>query len=109
MPSRRPNWPLSPWPLTPRSRRCSSPDAGPIELPGATISAEDYRAILLYAGDDVPLDGVEELIVALHDIAEVVSRPTLARLAKIGRIAEQVASKRVTRGKARQITRCGVA
>ena len=29
---------------------------------------------------------------ALHDIAEVVSRPTLARLAKIGRIAEQVAS-----------------
>jgi transcriptional regulator with XRE-family HTH domain len=67
-------------------------DAEPIELPGATISAEDYRAILLYAGDDVPLDGVEELIVALHDIAEVVSRPTLARLAKIGRIAEQVAS-----------------
>ncbi len=66
--------------------------AGPIELPGAAISAEDYRAILLYAGDDVPLDGVEELIVALHDIAEVVSRPTLARLAKIGQIAEQVAS-----------------
>ncbi len=67
-------------------------DAGPIELPGATISAEDYRAILLYAGDDVPLDGVEELIVALYDIAEVVSRPTLTRLAKIGRIAEQVAT-----------------
>ena len=67
-------------------------DAGSIELPGATISAEDYRAILLYAGDDFPLDGIEELIVALHDIAEVVSRPTLARLAKIGRIAEQVAS-----------------
>jgi transcriptional regulator with XRE-family HTH domain len=67
-------------------------EAEPIEMPGATISAEDYRAILLYAGDDVPLDGVEELIVALHDIAEVVSRPTLARLAKIGRIAEQVAS-----------------
>ena len=67
-------------------------DAEPMEMPGATISAEDYRAILLYAGDDVPLDGVEELIVALHDIAEVVSRPTLARLAKIGRIAEQVAS-----------------
>ena len=66
--------------------------AGPIELPGATISAEDYRAILLYAGDDVPLDGVEELIVALHDIGEVLSRPTLARLAKIGRVAEQVAS-----------------
>jgi transcriptional regulator with XRE-family HTH domain len=67
-------------------------DAGPIELPSATISAEDYRALLLYAGDDAPLDGVEELIVALHDIAEVVQRPTLARLAKIGRIAEQVAS-----------------
>jgi transcriptional regulator with XRE-family HTH domain len=67
-------------------------DAGPIELPGATVTAEDYRAILLYAGDDVPLDGIEELIVALHDIAEVVSRPTLARLARIGRIAEQVAS-----------------
>ena len=67
-------------------------DAGPIELPGATVSAEDYLAILLYAGNDVPLDGIEELIVALHDIAEVVSRPTLARLARIGRIAEQVAS-----------------
>ena len=67
-------------------------DVGPVELPGATVSAEDYRAILLYAGDDVPLDGIEELIVALHDIAEVVSRPTLARLAKIGRIAEQVAT-----------------
>jgi transcriptional regulator with XRE-family HTH domain len=66
--------------------------SGPVELPGATVSAEDYRAILLYAGGDVPLDGVEELIVALHDITEVVSRPTLARLAKIGRIAEQVAS-----------------
>lgn len=67
-------------------------DAGPVELPGMTVSAEDYRAILLYAGDDGPLDGIEELIVALHDIAEVVSRPTLARLARIGRIAEQVAS-----------------
>jgi hypothetical protein len=30
--------------------------------------------------------------VAPHDIAKVASRPTLARLAKIGRIAEQVAS-----------------
>jgi transcriptional regulator with XRE-family HTH domain len=67
-------------------------DTGPVELPGATVTAEDYRAILLYAGDEVPLDGLEELIVALHDIAEVLSRPTLARLAKIGRIAEQVAS-----------------
>jgi len=67
-------------------------DTGPIELPGATVTAEDYRAILLYAGDEVPLDGLEELIVALYDIAEVLSRPTLARLAKIGRIAEQVAN-----------------
>jgi transcriptional regulator with XRE-family HTH domain len=67
-------------------------DSRQIELPGQTVSAEDYRAILLYAGDDAPLDGVEELIVALHDIAEVLSRPTLARLAKIGRVAEQVAN-----------------
>jgi transcriptional regulator with XRE-family HTH domain len=66
-------------------------DADRLELPGATISAEDYRAILLYAGHDAPMDGVEELIVALHDIAEVLSRPVLARLAKIGQVAEQVA------------------
>jgi transcriptional regulator with XRE-family HTH domain len=66
-------------------------DAGQVELPGAAISAEDYRGILLYAGNDVPMDGVEELIVALHDIAEVLSRPVLARLAKIGQVAEQVA------------------
>lgn len=59
----------------------------PVELPGATVTPEDYRAILLYAGHDVPLDGVEELIVALHDIGEVLSRPTLARLARIGRAA----------------------
>jgi transcriptional regulator with XRE-family HTH domain len=67
-------------------------DAEQIELPGATVSPEDYQAMLLYAGNDAPLDGVEELIVALHDIAQVLSRPTLARLAKIGRVAEQVAS-----------------
>ena len=66
-------------------------DADQLELPGAIISAEDYRGILLYAGHDVPMDGVEELIVALHDIAEVLSRPVLARLAKIGQVAEQVA------------------
>jgi transcriptional regulator with XRE-family HTH domain len=66
-------------------------DADQLELPGATISAEDYRAILLYAGHDAPMDGVEELIVALHDIAEVLSRPVLTRLAKIGQVAEQVA------------------
>ena len=66
-------------------------DADQLELPGATISAEDYRGILLYAGNDAPIDGVEELIVALHDIAEVLSRPVLARLARIGQVAEQVA------------------
>ena len=66
-------------------------DADQLELPGATISADDYRGILLYAGNDAPMDGVEELIVALHDIAEVLSRPVLARLAKIGQVAEQVA------------------
>jgi hypothetical protein len=36
------------------------------------------------------LVGVEELIMGLHEIAEVLSRPVLARLAKIGRVAEQV-------------------
>ena len=40
----------------------------------------------------VLLDGVEELIVALHDIAEVLHRPALARLAKIGGVAEEVAT-----------------
>jgi transcriptional regulator with XRE-family HTH domain len=67
-------------------------DSGPVELPGASVSPDDYRAILLYAGDDAPLDGIEELLVAWHDIGEVLSRPILARLAKIGRVAEQVAS-----------------
>ena len=67
-------------------------ESGQIELPGRVVSAEDYRSILLYAGDETPLDGVEELIVALHDIAEVLSRPALARLAKIGGVAEEVAT-----------------
>jgi transcriptional regulator with XRE-family HTH domain len=67
-------------------------DAAPIELPGAAVSAEDYRGILLYADDDAPLDGMEELLVALHDIRQILSRPTLARLAKIERVAEEVAS-----------------
>jgi transcriptional regulator with XRE-family HTH domain len=66
-------------------------DADQIELPGTQVSAEDYRAILIYAGQDAPLDGVEELLVALHDIAQVVSRPALARLAKIGGVADEVA------------------
>ena len=61
----------------------------PIELPGRAISPEEYRSILLNR-QDTPLDGLEELIVALHDISEVLDRPVLARLARIGRAAEQV-------------------
>ena len=67
-------------------------DAAEIELPGAAVSAEDYRGILLYAGEDAPLDGIEELLVALSDIRQILSRPPLARLAKIERIADEVAS-----------------
>jgi transcriptional regulator with XRE-family HTH domain len=66
-------------------------DTTPIELPGAAVSAEDYRGILLYAGDDAPLDGVDELLVALRDIGAILSRPALARLAKIEQVAEEVA------------------
>ncbi|MFI7614552.1 helix-turn-helix domain-containing protein [Nonomuraea terrae] len=62
-----------------------------IELPAGAVSPEDYRGILLNREPDMPLDGVEELIIALHDIGEVLSRPTLARLARIGRVADQVA------------------
>ncbi|MEU8357964.1 helix-turn-helix transcriptional regulator [Nonomuraea sp. NPDC048882] len=62
-----------------------------IELPGGSVSREDYRGILLSREPDMPLDGVEELIIALHDIGEVLSRPALARLARIGRVADQVA------------------
>lgn len=62
----------------------------PIELPGRAISPEEYRGILLNRQKDTPLDGVEELIVALHDIGEILERPALARLARIGRAAEQV-------------------
>ena len=61
-----------------------------IELPGRAISPEEYRGILLNRQKDAPLDGLEELIVALHDISEVLERPVLARLARIGRAAEQV-------------------
>jgi transcriptional regulator with XRE-family HTH domain len=61
-----------------------------IELPGRSLSPEEYRGILLSRERGAPLDGVEELIVALHDIGEVLSRPALSRLAKIGRVAEQV-------------------
>lgn len=59
----------------------------PIELPGRAVSPEEYRGVLLSRERDAPLDGVEELIVALHDIGEVLSRPALARLARIGRAA----------------------
>ena len=70
-------------------------DADQIELPGARVSAEDYRAALIYAGQGAPLDGVEELLIALHDISRVLSRPSLARLAKIGGVADQVAEESV--------------
>ena len=66
--------------------------AAPVELPGAAVSAEDYQGILLYAGDDAPLDGVEELLVALRDIGLILSRPALARLARIEQVAEEVES-----------------
>jgi transcriptional regulator with XRE-family HTH domain len=61
-----------------------------IELPGRAVSPQEYRGVLLNRERDAPLDGVEELIVALHDIGEVLSRPALARLARIGRVAEQM-------------------
>jgi transcriptional regulator with XRE-family HTH domain len=64
-------------------------DDEPVELPRRAVSAEEYRAILLNRDPEAPLDGVEELIVALHDIGEVIARPALARLARIGRAAEQ--------------------
>ncbi len=66
--------------------------AVPIELPGAVVTPEDYQGILLYAGDEAPQDGIEELLVALHDIRQILSRPALARLAKIEQVAEEVAA-----------------
>ncbi len=67
-------------------------DAADIELPRRAVPAEDYQAILLYAGEDAPLDGIEELLVALRDIRQILSRPSLTRLAKIEHVAEEVAS-----------------
>lgn len=67
-------------------------DTEQIELPGRVIEAQDYRAILLPVTADGPLDGVDEVIAALHDISEVLSRPTLVRLTKIERVARQVAT-----------------
>ena len=60
----------------------------PIQLPGRSISPEEYRGVLLNRQQDTPLDGLEELIVALHDIGEILERPALARLARIARAAE---------------------
>jgi transcriptional regulator with XRE-family HTH domain len=62
-----------------------------IELPGRSVSAEEYRGILLNREGDAPLDGVEEMILALHDIGQVLTRPALARLARIGRAADELA------------------
>ena len=61
-----------------------------IELPGRVISGEEYRGTLLNRENDSPLDGLEELISALHDIGEILERPALARMARIARAAEQV-------------------
>jgi transcriptional regulator with XRE-family HTH domain len=62
---------------------------GQIELPGRAISSEEYRGTLLNRQNDTPLDGLEELIVALHDIGEVLERPALSRLTRIARAAEE--------------------
>ena len=62
---------------------------GQIELPGRAISSEEYRGTLLNRQNDTPLDGLEELIVALHDIGEVLERPALAQLTRIARAVEQ--------------------
>jgi transcriptional regulator with XRE-family HTH domain len=59
-----------------------------IELPGRAIPSQEYRGILLNRQNDAPLDGLEELIVALNDIGEILERPALARLARIARAAE---------------------
>ncbi len=59
-----------------------------VELPGRAIPPHEYRGILLNRQNDAPLDGLEELIVALNDIGEILERPALARLARIARAAE---------------------
>jgi transcriptional regulator with XRE-family HTH domain len=59
-----------------------------VELPGRAIPAQEYRGILLNRQNDAPLDGLEELIVALNDIGDILQRPALARLARIARAAD---------------------
>ena len=44
------------------------------------MSPEEYRSVLLSREKDAPLDGIEEMIVALHDISEILSRPALAHV-----------------------------
>lgn len=63
-------------------------DGQPVELPGAAVPGPDYQAILINEAARSPLDGVEELLVALRDIEGILSRPGLARLSKIAGIAE---------------------
>jgi transcriptional regulator with XRE-family HTH domain len=62
---------------------------GHIELPGRAISLEEYRGTLLNRQNDSPLDGLEELIIALHDIGEILERPALARMTHIAQAADQ--------------------
>ncbi|GAA3262871.1 helix-turn-helix domain-containing protein [Nonomuraea helvata] len=64
---------------------------GGVELPGGAVNPEEYRGVLLNRERESPIDGLEELILALHDIRAVLSRPALAQLARIGRVADQVA------------------
>ena len=64
---------------------------------------EEYRGILLNRQNDTPMDGLEELIVALHDIGEVLQRPSLARLVRIARAAEQVTEPLQSPGSMRQV------
>src|SRR5579859_8122948 len=42
-------------------------EAEQVELPGGPVPAEEYRDALLSREKGTPLDGLEELIVALHD------------------------------------------
>jgi transcriptional regulator with XRE-family HTH domain len=58
-----------------------------VELPGRAISPEEYRGTLLNRQNDSPLDGLEELIIALHDIGEILERPALTRMARIAQAA----------------------